>query len=145
MASNEKHSSPILAFTPRGDANGWLIALQERLNVPFDIQRAYYIFATQAGVTRGKHAHRELRQLAVCVAGKCRFQMYDGVNRSNYILDRPDVGIMIEPMIWHEMNDFSSDCVLLVLASGPYDERDYIRDLTEFEQLANATQRELQS
>jgi len=111
--------------------------LQERQNVPFDIQRAYYIFATQAGVTRGKHAHRQLRQLAVCVAGKCRFQMYDGVNRSYYTLDRPDVGIMIESMIWHEMDEFSEDCVLLVLASGPYDESDYIRDFAEFVRQVN--------
>lgn len=122
----------LLDFTPRGDRNGWLIALEAGREVPFAIQRVYYIYGTEPGVRRGKHAHRALRQLAICVRGSCRFHMDDGSTKREFLLDRNDRGLLIEPMIWHEMDVFSPDCVLLVLASGPYDETDYIRDYQKF-------------
>jgi len=127
--------SLLINFTPRGDINGWLVALESQRQVPFEIKRVYYIFGTQPGVRRGKHAHRHLRQMAVCVHGSCRFFMDDGRTKREFLLNRNDQGLLIEPMIWHEMDDFSPDCVLLVLASGFFDESDYIRDYAEFEAL----------
>ena len=122
----------VLEFTVRGDERGCLVALQANDNVPFSIQRAYYLTDTKAGVARGFHAHRQLKQLAVCVSGKCRMIMDDGVTRSEYWLDSFNKGIYIPPMVWHEMHDFSEDCVLLVVADAHYDEADYIRSYREF-------------
>jgi dTDP-4-dehydrorhamnose 3,5-epimerase-like enzyme len=119
-------------FPVRGDALGWLVALEGERNVPFAMKRAYYIFGTQSGVTRGKHAHRQLTQMMVCLAGRCKVLLDDGHAREEVTLDRNDRGLMLDAMLWHEMSDFSPDCVLLVLADNYYDEADYIRDYAAF-------------
>ena len=121
-----------VSFKPLGDERGSLVALEGNKNVPFDIKRVYYLFATKEGVSRGYHAHKNLKQVAVCVTGSCRFVLDDGSRREDIILDSPTVGLIIEEMVWREMLDFSDDCVLLVLASENYDEGDYIRDYQEF-------------
>ncbi len=126
---------PWVDFARKGDAKGHLVALEELRQIPFELKRIYYIFGTQLGVTRGLHAHRELRQLAVCVSGSVTMLLDDGVERTTLVLDRPDRGVLIEPMIWHEMSDFSEQAVLLVAAEDYYDEADYIRSYAEFRQL----------
>ena len=118
-------------FPPLGDERGSLVALEAKRNVPFDIKRVYYIFGTQKGIARGFHAHKNLKQVAVCIAGKCRMVMDDGRKKESIWLDSPTQGILITTE-WHEMHDFSQDCVLLVLASEHYDESDYIRDYQDF-------------
>jgi len=115
-----------------GDDRGSLIALEAHTGVPFDIARVYYIFGTRADVSRGFHAHRELRQWAICLSGACTILLDDGHARTEVRLDRPDVALEIAPAVWHEMRDFSLGCVLLLLADAPYDEADYIRDYEEF-------------
>lgn len=115
-----------------GDERGSLVALEETKNVPFDIKRVYYMFNTQEGIRRGFHAHKELIQLAIPVKGSCKFLMDDGREKVNITLDNPASGLLIEPMVWHEMYDYSDDCVLLVLASDYYDEADYIRNYEAF-------------
>lgn len=119
-------------FPSLGDERGSLVALEGAKTVPFEIKRVYYIFGTQPGVARGFHAHRKLQQVAVCVTGKCRMVLDDGKTRENAWLDSPNKGLVIGDMVWHEMHDFSSDCVLLVLASEYYDESDYIRLYSDF-------------
>jgi len=121
-------------FPNLGDSRGGLIAIEGNKNVPFDIKRVYYIYSTKQGVSRGFHAHKSLRQVAVCVAGHCTMVLDNGKERVSVKLDTPDRGILIEKMIWHEMHDFSPDpdCVLLVLASKYYNEDDYIRNYQEF-------------
>ena len=119
-------------FPPLGDDRGSLVALEENKTIPFNIKRVYYIFDTQLGVSRGFHAHKNLKQVAVCVTGKCRMTLDNGRDRIDIILDSPTKGILIENNIWREMHDFSSDCVLLVLASEHYDEADYIRNYDDF-------------
>lgn len=119
-------------FKVRGDELGWLVALEGGREVPFAVKRVYYIFGTCNGVRRGRHAHRKLNQLMVCLAGCCSVQLDDGTTREEVHLSRNDVGLMIDPMVWHEMYDFSPDCVLLVLADDWYDEADYIRDYSAF-------------
>lgn len=122
-----------------GDERGHLIALENDKSVPFTIKRVYYLTGTQPGVPRGFHAHKELTQVAVCVSGRCLMKMDDGHAQEEVWLDAPDKAIVIDKMIWHEMHDFSSDCVLLVLASDFYDEQDYIRNYEAFvEQVKNA-------
>ncbi|PBJ23099.1 TDP-4-oxo-6-deoxy-alpha-D-glucose-3,4-oxoisomerase [Pseudomonas sp. ACN8] len=122
-----------------GDERGHLIALENDKNIPFAIKRVYYLTDTQPGVPRGFHAHKELTQVAVCVSGRCLMKIDDGHTQEEVWLDVPDKAIVIEKMIWHEMHEFSSDCVLLVLASDFYDEQDYIRNYEVFvEQVKNA-------
>jgi dTDP-4-dehydrorhamnose 3,5-epimerase-like enzyme len=119
-------------FLPLGDERGSLVALEGNSTVPFDIIRVYYIFGTQPGVARGFHAHENLKQVAVCVTGKCRMVLDNGKERSEVWLDSPTKGLLIDDLIWREMHDFSENCVLLVLASEHYDEGDYIRNYQEF-------------
>ena len=119
-------------FPSLGDERGSLVALEGAKTVPFEIKRVYYIFGTQPGVARGFHAHRKLQQVAVCVIGKCHMVLDDGEKREDVWLDSPNKGLVIGDMVWREMHDFSSDCVLLVLASEHYDESDYIRNYEEF-------------
>lgn len=124
-------------FPALGDNRGSLVALEANHTVPFDIQRVYYIFGTQLGVSRGFHAHKNLKQVAVCVTGKCRMILNDGKQQQEVWLDSPTKGLIIEGLVWREMHDFSEDCVLLVLASAHYDEDDYIREYKKFLEVAN--------
>lgn len=114
------------------DARGQLTVLEGGKEVPFDIKRVYCLTGMRAHVSRGFHAHKRLDQLAVCVAGKCRVILDDGRLRQDVWLDSPTTGLFIDRMVWHEMHDFSADCVFLVLASEQYDESDYIRDYDLF-------------
>ncbi|OLS62079.1 sugar 3,4-ketoisomerase [Pseudomonas putida] len=115
-----------------GDERGHLNVLEANRNIPFDIRRVYYLTGTQPGVARGFHAHKELEQMAVCVAGSCRMIMDDGRRSEEVILDSPAKVLHVGKMVWHEMHDFTEDCVLLVLANDYYDESDYIRSYEQF-------------
>lgn len=121
-------------FKSLGDERGSLVALEigQEKELPFPIKRVYYIYRTADGVSRGYHAHRNLKQVAICVAGSCRMVLDNGIAREEAWMDCPTKGLLIESMIWREMHDFSSDCVLLVLASEHYDEDDYIRGYSDF-------------
>lgn len=119
-------------FKRLGDDRGSLVAVEENDTIPFPIKRVYYIYGTESKVSRGFHAHKALHQLAVCVAGKCTMSLDDGETKEIVVMDSPTQGVLIEPKVWHEMHDFSTDCVLLVLASQHYDESDYIRDYEDF-------------
>ena len=122
----------IVNFSTLGDERGSLIALEENYNTPFAIKRVYYIFDTKKDVRRGYHAHLNLKQLAICVKGNCKFLLDDGQQRDTVELSTPNQGLLIEGLIWREMFDFSEDCVLMVLADEHYDESDYIRDYQKF-------------
>lgn len=122
-------------FPVMGDDAGWLVSLESRKNIPFPIERAYYIFGTRAGVVRGRHAHHKLQQLMLCLAGTCNVLLDDGKMREEVALSANNRGLFIDPMVWHEMHDFSPDCVLLVLADAWYDTGDYIRDYAQFNRL----------
>ena len=119
-------------FPPHGDARGQLVALEELEDIPFQVKRVYYIYDTLPGVVRGKHAHRCLEQILVCVHGSCKVTLDDGYERRDVLLDQPTLGLYIRNDTWREMYDFSRDAVLLVLASEHYDESDYIRDYSQF-------------
>jgi len=122
-----------------GDDRGGLISLEENINVPFTIRRVYYLMDTKPGVRRGMHAHRSLTQMVMCVRGRCHFILDDGTERIEIALQNPEQGLIVPPMVWREMYDFSEDCVLMVLADQLYDEKDYLRSYHEFLELAAAT------
>ena len=125
-------SYKLVDFKTLGDDRGSLIAIEEGYNAPFDIKRVYYIFDTKIGVERGFHAHINLEQIAIVVKGSCTFVIDNGLKREEIKLTIPNQGLHIKGLIWREMKDFSSDCVLVVLASAHYDESDYIRDYDSF-------------
>lgn len=119
-------------FQPHGDERGQLVALEENKDIPFKIRRVYYMYDTGAGVTRGYHAHKHLEQILICVHGSCKIRLDDGYEKIVVPLDKPNEGLYVSNAMWREMFDFSSDAVLLVLASELYDESDYIRNYDDF-------------
>jgi dTDP-4-dehydrorhamnose 3,5-epimerase-like enzyme len=102
---------------------------------PFDVERIYCIWGTAPGVVRGKHAHRDLQQLILCVHGACTVQLEDSDGRETYRLRDPAEGLLVGSYTWRELADFTPDCVLVVLASRRFDADDYIRDYNEFREL----------
>lgn len=125
-----------IEFTSFDDDRGSLVTLEATKTVPFDIKRVYYIFDTKLGVARGFHAHKALKQVAVCLTGSCSILLDDGQNKEEVILDSPKEGLLIEGLVWREMHGFTPDCVLMVLASEYYDEADYIRNYDDFLRVA---------
>jgi len=121
-----------ISFAIKGDSRGSLIALEPNKDIPFEIKRVYYIFDTKEGVVRGLHAHKTLQQVLICVSGSCIIVLDDGKERTEVLLDKPNIGLYVGPNIWREMKDFTPGAVLLVLASDWYNEADYIRDYSEF-------------
>lgn len=128
----------IIEFNQFGDERGQLIVAEASRSIPFAVKRIYYLTGTKPDSPRGFHAHKKLRQLAVCVAGKCRMLLDNGSEKSEVWLDVPNKAVLIDPLVWHEMHDFSNDCVLLVFADDFFDESDYIRDYEKFEETINA-------
>ena len=122
----------IIKFQEHGDERGQLIALENEKEIPFTIKRVYYMYDTLAGVRRGFHAHKKLKQILICTSGSCKIHLDDGKETKEITLDKPYEGLFIESNLWREMYDFSEDAVLMVLASEVYDESDYIRNYDEF-------------
>lgn len=121
-----------IKFQIMGDERGCLISLEQYKNIPFNIKRVYYIFGTKKGIIRGKHSHKNLKQIVVCISGSCKFLLDDGKKKNIIELNSPDTGLYIGKNIWREMFDFSHDCVLMVLANDYYNENEYIRDYKKF-------------
>lgn len=119
-------------FQPHGDDRGQLIALEEFNDIPFQIKRVYYMYDTKEGVVRGKHAHKKLEQILVCIHGSCKIRLDNGKECKVVPLEKPYEGLYVGANMWREMYDFSPDAVLMVLASDVYEEIDYIRDYDEF-------------
>jgi len=122
----------ILKFKVMGDERGSLISLEQQKNIPFKIKRVYYIYGTKTDMVRGKHAHPNLKQIAVCVNGSCKFLLDNGKEKQTVELNSPDIGLYIGKNIWREMYDFTPNCVLMVLANEYYNENEYIRDYKKF-------------
>ena len=119
-------------FQAHGDERGQLIALEEFKDIPFKIKRVYYMYDTGEGVVRGCHAHKSLQQILICIHGSCKIKLDNGDETKIIPLEKPYEGLYVSNAMWREMYDFSKDAVLLVLASEPYDEADYIRSYDEF-------------
>jgi dTDP-4-dehydrorhamnose 3,5-epimerase-like enzyme len=128
-------TSPLVQLVPipqRGDARGQLSVAEVGGALPFPVRRAYWIHGTKSGVSRGFHAHKQLHQLCVCLAGSVRIVLFDGRREESVVIDSSAKGLLIGPGLWREMHDFSPDCVLMVFADAEYDESDYIRDREQF-------------
>ncbi len=114
------------------DRKGNLSVVQSNSVVPFDIKRIYYLYDVPGGESRGGHAHKKLYQLIIAASGSFSVTLDDGKIKRTFFLNHPYQGLYIVPGIWRTLDDFSSGAVCLVLASGKYDETDYIRDYDNF-------------
>lgn len=112
---------------PRGN-----LSVIENETIPFDIKRVYYLYDVPSGAERGGHAHKNLKQFLVALSGSFDVLLNDGKEKTTITLNKPNEGLLINPGIWRELNNFSSGSVCLVIASEVYQEEDYIRDLDEF-------------
>ena len=119
-------------FLPHGDERGQLVAIEALRDLPFEFKRVYYIYDTKDGVRRGFHAHYDLEQILICVSGSCKIHLDNGFETEEVLLDKPSEGLYIANNMWREMYDFTKDAVLLVIASRPYEESDYIRNYDDF-------------
>ena len=124
-------------FKVLGDDRGQLVALEGNRQIPFDVKRVFYIYGTQEGVPRGNHSHYKTKQFLVAVNGSCKVTLDIGKTRETFDLNKPNLGLFQDALIWGTMHDFSSDCVLLVMADAYYDSSDYITDYNEFLRVVN--------
>ena len=128
----------LIKFNVFSDDRGSLVSLEENKNIPFSVKRIFYIYGTPVNSRRGLHAHKNLKQVITCVSGSCKILLDNGVMKRNVELNSINNGLIVESMIWHEMFDFSEDCILMALASELYREDDYIRNYDEFLKKAKA-------
>lgn len=119
-------------FKVLGDHRGQLVALEANRQIPFDVKRVFYIYGTQEGVPRGNHSHYKTKQFLVAVNGSCKVTLDNGKEKETFDLNKPNLGLFQDALIWGSMHDFSSDCVLMVLADEYYDASDYITKYDKF-------------
>lgn len=120
--------------------DGVLCIMEGGRDIPFEIKRVYYITHIENDVSiRGKHAHRTLNQVIFCISGSFVLSLDDGHSKQDILMRNSDTGVILGPRLWHTMHNFSSGCVLLIVASDYYDEEDYIRNYHEFIQYIQDT------
>lgn len=122
----------IVDFPRVEDRRGNLTFIESQRHIPFDIQRVYYLYDVPGGAERGGHAHKELHQLIIAMSGSFDIHLDDGYEKKTVHLNRSYYGIYVCPMIWREIDNFSSGAVCMVLASDYFKESDYYRDYEGF-------------
>jgi len=122
----------IIQLPKIGDRNGQITAVNNSLEIPFDVNRVFYLYDIPAGEDRGAHAHKECHQFLVAASGAFDVEVDDGTNKLTFSLNQPNIGLHVPPGIWAAELNFSSGSICLVLASHPYQENDYIRDYQTF-------------
>ena len=121
-------SCKILDLPKISDPRGNLTFIEGGLSIPFEIERVYYLYDVPGGAERGGHAHKALHQLIIAISGSFDVVLDDGREKKRFHLNRSYYGLYVCPMIWRELDNFSSGSVCLVLASNRYNESDYYRD-----------------
>lgn len=122
----------IVALPKISDVRGNLTFVEGDVHVPFRIERIYYLYDVPGGAERGGHAHKQLQELIIAISGSFDVLLDDGHEKVRVHLNRPYTGLYVRPMIWRELDNFSSGSVCMVIASNRYDEADYYRDYTRF-------------
>lgn len=133
---NVVNMAQMLEFSQKGDERGHMVIVEGQQDIPFDIKRIFYIYGSDKNVIRGQHANMQTKFVLINVAGTSKVRVRDGKgNEAIYSLNRPHTGIYLPNMVWKDMYDFSSDSVLLCLASEHYNPDEYIRDYDKFVEL----------
>ena len=118
------------------DPRGNLSFIEGGIHIPFSIERVYYLYDVPGGADRGSHAHKNLHQFIVAMSGSFDVLLKDGKESKRFHLNRSHYGLYVCPMMWRDLDNFSSGSVCMVLASARYDEADYIRDYDQFLEMA---------
>ena len=114
------------------DPRGNLSFVESSRHIPFDIKRVFYLYDIPGGASRGGHAHKKLQHVLIALSGSFDVNVDDGVEKKRFTLDRAHTGLYIPPMMWCDIDNFSSGSVCLVLTSDFYDEQDYYREYADF-------------
>jgi dTDP-4-dehydrorhamnose 3,5-epimerase-like enzyme len=122
----------IISLPKINDPRGSLTFIEGGSHIDFDIRRVYYLYDVPGGSVRGGHAHKELHQLIISMSGSFDVLLDDGKDKQTFHLNRSYFGLYVCPMIWRELDNFSSGSVCIVLASNTYDEADYYRDYDQY-------------
>lgn len=128
----------IIELPKIADPRGNLTFIEGMQHIPFEIRRVYYTYDVPGGTDRGGHAHKALHQLIIAMSGSFDVTLDDGRNKKKYHLNRSYQGLYVCPMIWRDLDNFSSGSVCMVLASNIYEASDYYRDYNEFLAAANS-------
>lgn len=121
-----------IRFQQKGDERGSLVVIESNKDIPFEINRVFYMVNTLNDVARGQHANKESDFVLVNVQGSVKIRINDGLNEEVYTLDNKNEGIYIPHMVWKEMYDFSEDAILIVFSNKHYNENEYIRDFHDY-------------
>jgi len=124
--------SRIIELPKISDPRGNLTFVEGGRHIPFDIKRVYYLYDVPGGSERGAHGHRDLQQLIIAMSGSFDITLDDGHSKRSFHMNRSYYGLYVPPMMWREIDNFSSGAVCMVLASDYYDEADYFRDYEQF-------------
>jgi mannose-6-phosphate isomerase-like protein (cupin superfamily) len=130
---NKKNIIQLITLPKIEDRRGNLSVI-EKDSVPFEMKRIYYLYDVPCGSERGGHAHKNLKQFLIALSGSFDVVLNNGKETKRVTLNKPNEGLLINPGIWRELNNFSSGSVCLVVASEVYIEEDYIRDFDEFKE-----------
>jgi hypothetical protein len=122
----------IVYFPKIHNRSGNITSIQNNIEIPFAVNRVYFLYDVPGGESRGAHAHKELEQVIIAASGSFDVTIDDGKNKKTVQLNRPNFGLHIRPGIWRDISNFSSGSVCLVLASLLYSEDDYIREYDDF-------------
>ena len=115
--------------------SGNITSLNNGGDAPFDVKRVFFIYDIPSGEDRGAHAHKDCHQLLIAITGSFEVEVFDGIERTRFFLNQPNIGLHIPPGIWASEINFSGSGICLVLASHEYDEDDYIREYDEYKKL----------
>ena len=128
----------IITLDKHHHANGNLTAVNNGVELPFNIQRTFYIYDVPGGAERGGHSHYLCQEFIIAISGSFDVTIDDGHDRFTYTLNRPYQGLLVVPGIWRTLQNFSSGSVCLALASHHYDEEDYVRDYDKYLELKHS-------
>ena len=132
MRDSTVYDCTIITLPKNHQLNGNLTVVNNNLEVPFDINRVYYLYDVPGGLSRGGHAHKDLQQLIIALSGSFDLILDDGKVKRTFNLSRPNSGVYVPSGLWRELDNFSSGSICMVLASHEYDENDYFRNYEKF-------------
>ena len=132
MKKTTVYDCTLVTLPKNHQVNGNLTAVNNGVEMPFDIKRVYYLYDIPGGFGRGGHAHKELQQFIVALSGSFDLIVDDGNVKRTFHLSQPNIGVFMPAGLWRDLDNFSSGSICMVLASTEYSEADYIREYEDF-------------